>query len=295
VAGACLRHREGRRFLAFEQLEDVEAGTAAQQLRRELARLQRQDGGGEQIGQPARRAQADLAALGPVAVFGKLASDGSEVLARPDAAQGPRRPFAALGHGRDAGALGHRDEHLGDVQLGLGARRLASLLDPRIDLRIADADAAHDFSFANALDQHLVTDAVAKAGVRDALAAEPLAQLRDRELVLVGDAGDGTVDLGLVDLGAGLARIGDEHPLVDERVEDLLAQLGRRRQLRAVAHRLVADARHALLKLAGGDELLVDDGEDVVAGLRRDGHAGRGDGQRRQSTSEEGKRVSHTG
>ena len=60
--------------------------------------------------------------------------------------------------------------------------------------------------------------------------AQPLAQLRHRQLVLRRHVGDRPVDLGIVDPRAALARVGDQHALVDQRVEHLLAQRRERRQ-----------------------------------------------------------------
>ena len=82
-----------------------------------------------------------------------------------------------------------------------------------------------------------------------------VAQLRDRDLVLRRDVGDRAVDFGVVDPDAAVARVGDLHALVDQRVDDLLAQIVVRRQPRAAARRILLHARHALLHLAGGDEL----------------------------------------
>ena len=76
------------------------------------------------------------------------------------------------------------------------ARRL---LEQRVDLGVGDADARLHLALAHALDQHLVAHVVAKARVVDAFAAQPLAQLRHRELVLRRHVGDRAVELGLVD------------------------------------------------------------------------------------------------
>ena len=142
---------------------------------------------------------------------------------------------------------------------------------------------------------HLVADVVAELGVVDAFLAQPLAQLRQRQLVLGRDVGDGAVDLGLVDARAALARVGDQHALVDQRVEHLLAQRRRRRQGLRVARRLVAHARQPLLHLGRGDQLLVDDGDDVVAGLgeRRARRRGREPAAASDAPAEEFQ-VSHT-
>ena len=149
------------------------------------------------------------------------------------------------------------------------APRAATLLDQGVDLGVADPDPARDLALAHPLDHHLVLDVGAELRVLDAFAAQPLAQLRQGELVLRGDVGDGPVELGLVDPHAALARVGDEHALVDQHVDHLLAQRRRRRQLGAGLLRLGAHPGEPLLHLGRRDQLLVDHGDDVVAGLRR--------------------------
>ena len=149
------------------------------------------------------------------------------------------------------------------------APRAATLLDQGVDLGVADPDPARDLALAHPLDHHLVLDVGAELRVLDAFAAQPLAQLRQGELVLRGDVGDGAVELGLVDPHAALARVGDEHALVDQHVDHLLAQRRRRRQLGAGLLRLGAHPGEPLLHLGRRDQLLVDHGDDVVAGLRR--------------------------
>ena len=87
----------------------------------------------------------------------------------------------------------------------------------------------------------LVAQVGAKARVVDAFAAQPLAQLRQRDLVLRRHVADGAVELGVVDAQAALARMGELHALVDQRVEHLLAQLVVGRQ--ALAPLRAASAR----------------------------------------------------
>jgi hypothetical protein len=77
--------------------------------------------------------------------------------------------------------------------------------------------------------------------------------LRQRQLILGRDVGDGAIELGVVDPAASLARRGHHHPLIDECVEHLLPEHRRRRQRGAAARRVIADARQPLLQLARGD------------------------------------------
>ena len=91
-------------------------------------------------------------------------------------------------------------------------------------------DPAHDLALAHPLDHDLVANVLAELGEGNAFLAQPLAQLGQRHLVLGRHVEDGPVDLGVVDARAGLARIGDQHPLVDQGFEHLLAQRRERRQ-----------------------------------------------------------------
>ena len=247
----------------------MKARLAADQRGGNVARLQGLHGLHEDVGQAVGRPHADVAAAHPVAIFGDFARHGREVGSRTDTLQGRQRPVAPLDHLGDAGAVGNADEDLGDVVLGLLAHLGAPALEQVVDLGVADLDPAHDLALAHPLDQHLVADVVAELRVGDALAAQPLAQLRHRQLVLRRDVGHRAIELDLVDANAALARVGDQHAFVDELVEHLLAQLGGRRQRDLASSRVVPHPGQPLLELAIRHELLVDDGDDVVGALRR--------------------------
>jgi hypothetical protein len=203
------------------------------------------------------------------------------------------RALAPLGHHGRARVLRHGHEDLGDVELHARAGGTAALLDQGVDVGVADPDQAHHLAFAHALDDQLIADVVAELVVGNALLAQPLAQLGQAHLILGRDVGDGAVELGLVDARAGLARRGHHHALVDQRVEHLLAQDRRRRQLGAAARRVVADARQPLLQLARGDQLGVDDRDDVVGGLRHGRDRGQADGEGHGGAAPEEFQVSH--
>ena len=144
-----------------------------------------------------------------------------------------------------------------------------ALLDQVVDVDVADPDAVQHLALAQPLDHQLVADVVAELDVGQAFLAQALAQLPDRQLVLGRDVGHGAIELGLVDTSAVLARIGDQDAFVDQGVEHLLAKRRGWRQRGPAAPGIVADACQPLLQLARRDELLVDDGDDVVAGLRQ--------------------------
>jgi hypothetical protein len=159
-------------------------------------------------------------------VFGNLARYRLEGLAGLDACHrrvGARTP---LGDQRVARAFGHADEDLGDVVLRRLAGRGTLLFEHGVDLGVARLDALLDLALAHPFDHQLVADVAAKTCVVDAFGGQPIAQLGQRQLVLDADVGDRTVELGLVDALADFACVGDLHPLVDQRVEHLLAQLG---------------------------------------------------------------------
>ena len=260
----------------------MEARTRAHR-RRHLAHGHALHGLDEQVGQPRRRPRADLATARLVAVFRDLARDLREVFAGLHAGQRGVDARLALGHRRGIGAFGHGDEDLRQVHLGVGLHRAALLFDVALDLGVGHADAGHDLAFTDALDQHLVAQVGAEARVVDAFGAQALAQLLRGELVLRGDALHGAVDLGLFDAQAAVARVGDDDTLVDQQVQHLLAQHGVGRQALAAARGVGPGACDAAVDLAGGDELAVDDGNDVVAvAFAALGGSRAGGGQRRQ-------------
>jgi hypothetical protein len=200
---------------------------------------------------------------------------------------------APLGDDAFGRAIEHRHQDLRDVDLRARASSDAALLDQLIDLGIGDPDPAHDLALAHPLDHDLVANVLAELGEGHAFLTQPLAQLGQRHLVLGRHVEDGPVDLGVVDARARLARIGDHHPLVDQGFEHLLAQRRERRQGRLVAGRLVTQARHPLLHLARGDQLLVDDGNDVVAGLGEKVRGSKAEGPRRDDAPAKEFQVSH--
>jgi hypothetical protein len=96
------------------------APLSAAGCRRDLARLERPRGVDEEVGQARRRPQADLAALGTVAVFRQLARHGGEGLAAAHARQRQLGSGARAASRGGAGAFGHGDQDLRDVGLGVG-------------------------------------------------------------------------------------------------------------------------------------------------------------------------------
>ena len=222
--------------LALDQLEDVKAGGAAQQVGRDFARPSmartaltntsgRRSAGRMPISPPAAR-------LPSCDTSRATAAKSSPPRTR---AQRRQRALAPLADNDLGGVFRHQHQDLRDVELGVGAAALRrSSIRASISASLIRI-AARDLALAHPLDHHLVPMLERNFAYSMPSAAQPLAQLRHRELVLRGDVGDGTVELGLVDPRAALARSGDQHALVDQHVEHLLAQRRRRRQLAAGA------------------------------------------------------------
>lgn len=124
------------------------------------------------------------------------------------------------------------------------------------------------------LGHHLIAQVLAEALVVGAIELKALTQLLQGQLVLRGDVGHHPIELSLVDAGAGLAGVGDKNAVLDQRLQGLLAQAGGLRHDFALLARLLPQLLGALDDLAGGDDVLVDDGSDVVPGLQR-GRLGR--------------------
>ena len=222
----------------------------------------------EDVGQPRGRQQPDLAAPGTVAVLRDLSRHGVEGFAASHARQRGHHALAPGGHRGLVGALGHGDENLRQVGLGGGVDAGALLVQDLVDLFVADLDAAVDLALAHALDHDLVAQGGAKACVVHALGGQALAQYLHADLVLRRDVLHGAVDLGFLHAQPALARVGDDHALVDQRVEHLAPQLGFGRQAGATAPGFGHGPLDAPLHFTRGDEFLVDDGGDVVAAAR---------------------------
>ena len=155
------------------------------------------------------------------------------------------------------------------LMLGVAPGLGAALGDLGVDLRVVDDDARGDLALARALDHDLVAQLGAKARQVQAILAQPLDQLRQRQLVLRGDALDRAVEVGVVDAPAGVAGVGDDHALLDQRVQRLPAQQLRARPRLAGAGGGGEQVVHSALQLAGGHQLLVDHRDDVVPSARR--------------------------
>jgi hypothetical protein len=145
--------------------------------------------------------------------------------ARPHPGQGGLGQTTALGHHRLAGPFGHRHQNLRQVHRGIGNSGSALAFQVVLHVTVGQADALVDLALTGALDQQLVTQVGAKAREIDALCCQALAKLRNIDLVLRRHSLHRTVQLRIVDLAAGVARVGQDHALLNQGLDDLALQL----------------------------------------------------------------------
>jgi hypothetical protein len=285
VPGADLRHAEGARLAAFDELEDVEAGTGSQRLAlisptASGATARTKTSGSRSAGR--RPSDPPRSRLASSDTSRATVAKSSPARKRASAASARARRSAMTASEAPSGTVTRICDTSSSVTTPACARRasMAASISPSVmRMRLATSRSR------TRSNQDLLAQAGAEALVVHAFAAQPLAQLRHRELVLRRDVRDRALDLGLVDLEAAVAGVRHQDTLVDEHIEHLAAELGGRRQRLPRALRFVAHAVHAHLQLARGDELLVDDGDDVV---------GRGDlglGRERQDEPERSGRA----
>ena len=256
----------------------MKAGTAAHQRRRHLADLERARGLNEKIGQARRRTGTDLAAPLALRVLRHLTCDGLKTLAPPHPGQGSLGQTTALGHHRLAGPLGHGHQNLRQVQRRIGRRGTALTLQVVFDVTVGQADALVNLALPGALNQQLVAQVGPKACEIDALGRQTLAQLGHIELVLRSHGLHCTVQLRIVDLAAGVTRMGQDHALLDQGFHDLALQLllGWHASTRALG--IFLRPRKPPRHFHRRHQLLIDDGHDVIAAAHR-GAVGRSVGR----------------
>src|SRR5690606_650640 len=200
-----------------DQLEHVETRRTTQQAA-ELPRTGVRQRIDEELRQALRRSPAERPATHRL---GRVGERGREPCKIVPALQLPDHLLAAhplaldLLRGR---AFGHRQQDLRNVKLGGRLRALRLRGQERVDVGIADLDAAVDLAFAQPLAHDLFADIVAEARETRAVALDALAQLDDRQLVLLRDRRQRTVHLRLVDADTQFARrlrlrAIDDHPL----------------------------------------------------------------------------------
>ena len=255
-------------LLALEQLEDVKAGAAAQQLRGDLARAS--DPATARTNRSGRRSTGRMPISPPCA---RLPS--SETSRATAAKSSPPRTRLQRGLGARAALGDHRRRA---APSGTVTRICAMLIcapTPAalrrfsirlVDLGVADLDPAHDLALAHPLDQHLVADVVAELGVTRCL---PGAAAR---ATAAASSGSACATLATArSSSASSIRAPLSRALVTSTRSSIRASSTCLRSVGGggsgvrVARRLVAHACQPLLHLARRDQLLVDDGDDVVA------------------------------
>ena len=158
-----------------------------------------------------------------------------------------------------------------------GGRGLAGalLLGERIDdLRIGDRDGPAEAADDELLPHDLDTQAVLQRLGRDAALAEPLGELRRRDLHALGDRAEGGFDLRVGDVDADPLALLDLELVVDQLLERRPFDRGGR------GARGQGDQPGALGDLVGGDRLVVDHGADLRG---RAGRRGRGEPEARDT------------
>ena len=172
MAHVRLLHQQRRSGAAqIDELKHVESCRAAQDIAR-LAGSQLRQRLDEQLGQPLLAAPAHDAALERIGRIGIGGGELREVravlepLERLLGAGAPR--FQLLG----TRLLGHPHQNVRDAVLGRRVLSSALLEKKILDLALADGDLAGDFAFAQARDQDLVAQFLAKFVETDFIALE---------------------------------------------------------------------------------------------------------------------------
>src|SRR5471032_2433510 len=207
VAGVGLLHGGGGLGLGhaapLDHLQDVE-GAGALDDGRHLARLQLDQRLGEHGRQPLGLAPAHHAALQGVAGVGIGAGHLGEVGAGAQLAHHLLGARLALGDHLGGGVVGDAHHDLRDVELELlGGGGLLGRHEA-VDLGVGDLDLRVDLVLAQTLHDDLLADLLAEGGERRAVLLHLVAQVLHRQLLGLGDAADGAVELGVVDAHAHL-------------------------------------------------------------------------------------------
>ena len=265
VTGVSELHGRGAPITLVLKLQDVKARRTAHR-RADLAGLELAHGVGEQARQVVGLAPAHVPARGGIAGFGILLRQRAEV-----------GPLACLGHqlvgpGLLAGdfllvgAFGQLQQDLADVVFRLAD--LAALGQLGIDLALGDADVAGGLALAQACRDDLGHQLTAEGVQRDALTFQAFGELLRGQAVVLGHVGHGTIDLGIAGLEAVVGGVLLLCQLQDHLLQDLLAQLVRRRHAspRGLG-RTPLDQMDLGLQLAFGDDALIDDSHDAVKRL----------------------------
>ena len=245
------------------QPEDVEAVRAAQDVAH-LAWLHGLQRVVENRRQALARAPAHGAALQRIRGFRKRRGDLAEIRAFRELSErllGARAPRLHL---LGARVLRHDDEDVRKIDFVAAHLLVGRRREQRVDLAFGDDDLVVDFALAQPRHDDLVADVLAELRVRHAVALERVAQPCTRDLVLLGDAADRALELGIVDAHPRFLRELELDPVADHALEELALDDRLGGGGGALLGELLHGETRARLELARGDRLVVHDGDDAV-------------------------------
>jgi len=265
----------------------VEAAGAAQRLAH-LARRQTHHAVGEQGGQLAALAPAEVAALQGLLAGGvgdgQLAEVGTGAqLVEHLLCRGARRLYLFRRR-----AFRHGDEDVAEVIFGVEAIATGLAGEEVVHLLLRDLDPAFHFAGAQIVHGDLMAHLFAEFREVCAIALQGLAELLQRQLALAGDARDHLVEGLVVDAHAAAAGEGELDALDDQPFQHLAAQDLHGRQGGAVLTQLRHDTLQPLFQFQAGDGLVVHHGDDTVQFFHLGGMQREGGEQAAQQGGEEG-------
>ena len=167
------------------------------------------------------------------------------------------------------GGLRHGDQDVRDVVFADCSGAFFCLLQVLVDLARRDGDALDHVALAQQRERELLAHGVAIAGVVDALRGQRLRQLRQRDVVALGDFLERAVQRLVGNLEAGAVRALHLDFLQHQPLEHLLAQHVLRRQLELLLAQALGDHGDLLVELALEHDAVVDHGGDAVEQRRR--------------------------
>nr|GEU28139.1 2-octaprenyl-6-methoxyphenol hydroxylase, putative [Tanacetum cinerariifolium] len=254
---------------AVDSLQDVERAHALDD-RRHLARRELGQRFGKHGRQPLGLAPADGAALQRIAGVGIRGGGLGEVGAGAQLAHHFLGARAALGNHLGRGVVGNAYHDLRDVDFVLlgGGGFLGGQV--AVHLGVGNLDLGVHLVFAQALHDDFFADFFAEGSVGRALFFHLVAQVLHRGFLRFGDAGNGAVELDVIDAHAhflGQLQLG---ALDDHAFEQLALQVGSGRHLHVLRLHARRDGLDAVVELTARDDVVVDHHHDRI-----DGHIAR--------------------
>ena len=164
---------------------------------------------------------------------------------------------------------GDGDQDVGNPQLAFTRSLLLLVAEIILDLRRRDLDAVVDFALAQPRDGDLVADIFPEFLEGVAIGAEDFPELRHRQVVFLGDVGDGCIEALVVDHNAGAVSDLQLDFFEDQTFNYLAFEHRRRRHRGPLLAQLLAYPVELLVDLALHDDVFVDDCDDAVEFHRR--------------------------